>query len=78
MSATNITDEHKRAFDWILHAVECPHTIALFSCFVDGKPTAAICAVSIDEPDIIIQPLFIAVTPDMVLVDHANVRVSQP
>ena len=65
---TNITPEHKRALDWI---IECPDTVALFSCFVDGKPTAAICYVHEDhDGGINIQPLFIVPTADMVLTDH--------
>jgi hypothetical protein len=43
---------------------------ALFSCFVDGEPAAAIVAVNRDGEDYNISPLFVALTPGMVLTDH--------
>ena len=44
---------------------------ALYSCFVNEEPTAAICAVNhTNEGGFAITPLFVAVTPGMELVDH--------
>ncbi|MFN9818544.1 MAG: hypothetical protein ACK56Y_11060 [Pseudanabaena sp.] len=48
---------------------------ALFSCFVDGRPSAAIVAVTRDREDYVLSPLFVAVTPEMVLTDHDGRRV---
>lgn len=68
---THITDNHKRALDWI---IECPDNVALVSCFVDGKPTAAIVAVSDDRAGPVLQALFIAPTDEMVLTEHHEAR----
>ena len=43
---------------------------ALFSCFVGGEPAAAIVAVNRDGDDYTISPLFVALTPGMILTDH--------
>ena len=65
---TNITAEHRAAFE----ALTSGHfeNFALFSCFVDGEPAAAIVAVNRDGDDYTISPLFVALTPAMVLTDH--------
>lgn len=65
---TNITKEHQEHFDAIRKAMN----IALFSCFLNGEPTSAIVAVNHDEQsgEYTITPLFVAVTPGMVLTDH--------
>lgn len=71
---TNITERHKDMFDALVSGEY--NNFALVSCFVNGKPTAAICSVN-ELPDgtVAVQPLFIAPTADMVLTDH-NGRVS--
>ena len=75
---TNITPLLQEQFDFIISA---PHSkdsvlagetnVALFSCFVNGEPAAAICAAA-RRPDggFILEPLFVSVTPGMVIVDH--------
>ena len=65
---TNITAEHRAAFDALTSG--CFENFALFSCYVGGEPAAAIVAVNRDGDDYTITPLFVAVTPSMVLTDH--------
>ena len=48
MTDTNITEEHRRAFS-DLTSGDC-RNFALFSCFCDGRPTAAIAAVTVHPP----------------------------
>ena len=75
MAATNITSEHKRAFEALTGGQH--DDFALFSCFVDGEPASAIVIVTVDppdqkgrEPEYGIHPLFVSVTPEMRLTDH--------
>ena len=72
---TNITQAHRRAFE-ALTGDEAGN-FCLFSCFVSGRPAAAIAAVTVyppteegGEPEYVISPLFISITDDMVLTDH--------
>ena len=72
---THITEEHRRAFEALTSGVH--DTFALFSCFVGGSPAAAIVAVNRrpsaengTEPEYVVSPLFVSVTPDMKLTDH--------
>jgi len=65
---TNITDAHRNAFNALTSGDY--DNFALFSCFVDGAPAAAIAAVNRDGDDFTITPLFISVTPEMELTDH--------
>ena len=72
---TNITEEHRRALEALTDGGA--GDFCLFSCFVSGEPTAAIAAVTVcppaeggREPEYVISPLFIGVTPGMKLVDH--------
>lgn len=65
---TNITDEHRRAFEALTSSDF--NNFALFSCFLNGTPTAAIVAVTNDDGNYLIQPLFVGVTDDMRLTDH--------
>lgn len=67
---TNITDKHREIFEALTSGEYT--NFALFSCFVDGHPTAAIVA---EEPDPAtgesqITPLFVAVNHAMELTDH--------
>ena len=65
--STNITKAHREAFDMI----RTSDGVALFSVFVNGEPTSTIVAIWIDEVgNAEITPLFVAVTPSMVLTDH--------
>jgi hypothetical protein len=65
---TNITQEHRAAFEALISADY--GNFALFSCFVDGEPAAAIVAVNRNGGDYTISPLFVTLTPGMVLTDH--------
>ena len=72
---THITDEHRRAFEALTSGVH--DNFALFSWFVGGSPAAAIVAVKRcppadegAEPEYVVSPLFVSVTPDMKLTDH--------
>ena len=72
---TNITEEHRRAFEALTSGTH--DNFALFSCFVAGSPAAAIVAVNRcppardgEEPDYVLSPLFVSVTPDMRITDH--------
>lgn len=67
---TNITYEHREDFA----AIRNPdyNNFALFSCFVNGEPASAIVAL-VENPetgDTKITPLFVSITPSMVLTDH--------
>lgn len=65
---TNITPEIVAQFEAL--ASGRFDNFALMSCFVNGEPTAAICAVNGSGDDIQISPMFVAITPGMVLEDH--------
>lgn len=66
--STNITDDHRECFEALTAGRH--GNFALFSCFVNGEPAAAIVAVNRDAGDYLITPLFVSVTPDMTLTDH--------
>lgn len=68
---TNITPAHKRAFEAL--ASRDYSNFALFSCFVNGEPGCAIVAVNEQEGEFALTPLFVSVTPSMVLTDHDGV-----
>lgn len=68
---TNITDAHTDAFNALTSGAFA--NFALFSCFVNGAPASCIVAVTEEGDQILIQPLFVSVTPDMVLTDHDGV-----
>lgn len=65
---TNITKQHREQFNALTSGKF--DNFCLFSCFLNGKPTASICAVTKDGEEFIITPMFVAVTDDMVLMDH--------
>lgn len=71
---TNITEDHIEAFE----AVRDPDysNIGLVSCFLNGTPTVAIAVFNDDGETIKITPMFVAVTPDMVLTDHDGVSAN--
>ena len=75
MADTNITERHRRAFEALTSGAQ--ENFALFSCFVDGEPAAAIVAINTNpfngddgEPEFFISPLFVSVEPGMKLSDH--------
>ena len=65
---TNITPCHRNAFNALTSGKYS--NFALYSCFVDGAPAAAIVAINADGEDYIVQPLFVSVTETMVLTNH--------
>lgn len=65
---TNITADIREQFDALVSGDYS--NFALFSCYVDGEPSAAIVAVSEDQGEYTVHPLFVAVTPGMMLTDH--------
>lgn len=66
--STNITDAHRHAFNALVSGEY--DNFALFSCFVDGEPAAAITAVNRVGDEYVLTPLFVSVTPGMALTDH--------
>lgn len=68
---TNITDCHVSAFEALTSGKY--DNFALFSCQVNGEPAAAIVALTPDGDELTITPLFVSVTPDMILTDHDGV-----
>jgi hypothetical protein len=65
---TNLTADHRAAFEALVpgdYAI-----FALFSCFANGEPAAAIVAVNRDGDGYAITPLFVSVTPSLTLTDH--------
>jgi hypothetical protein len=66
---TNITQAHREAFEALRDGSF--GNFALFSCFVDGRPAAAIVTINQDCAEYNnITPLFVSVTDAMVLTDH--------
>ena len=65
---TNITADHRAAFEALTSRDTA--NFALFSCFVNGEPAAAICAVHRDGDGYAIMPLFVSLTPSIELTDH--------
>ena len=69
---TNITEEHKRFFNDLREW----NNLCLFSCFVNGVPNAAICAVRREQGTVEIHPVVVFVTDDMVITDHDGTPAS--
>jgi hypothetical protein len=65
---TNITPDHRAAVE-ALTSGDC-RNFALFSCFVNGEPAAAIVAVNRDGDNYAVTPLFVSVTPSLQLTGH--------
>jgi hypothetical protein len=65
---TNITADHRAAFEALSSGDF--ENFALFSCFVNGEPAAAIVAVNRDGEEYIITPLFVSVTASLQMTDH--------
>ena len=71
---TNIAEKYRRAFEALTGGKAC--NFYLLSCFVSGESTAAIAAATVcpptedgGEPEYVISPLVISVTPRVKLVD---------
>ena len=73
---TNITPEHRAAFEAL--ASGDYDNFALFSCFVNGEPAAAIVAINRDGDNYDITPLFVSVTPALQLTDHDGQPAEEP
>ena len=70
---TNITEKHRDAFNAI--ASGRYDNFCLFSCWVNGEPTSAICCVTEEgNGEISIVPMFVAVTEGMKIIDHDGVE----
>jgi hypothetical protein len=69
---TNITAEHKDAFDALRDGGFT--NFALFSCFLNGEPTAAIVAITEQDGEYVVTPMFVAVTPQMTITDHDGIE----
>jgi len=65
---TNITADHRAAFEALTSGDYA--NFALFSCFVNGEPAAAIVAVNQDGDGYAVTPLFVSVAPSLALTDH--------
>ena len=72
---TNITEQYRHACQALTSGGY--DNFALFSCFIDGSPAAAIVTVNEcpparggGEPEYQITPVFVSITEDMVLIDH--------
>jgi hypothetical protein len=62
---------HRRSSRRVRGALSGDHrNFALFLCFVNGEPAAAIVAVHQDGGNYAITPLFVSVTPSLILTDH--------
>ncbi|MGH9632052.1 MAG: hypothetical protein ACRD7E_27425 [Bryobacteraceae bacterium] len=72
---TNIREAHRKAFAALRDSSF--QNFALFSCFVDGQPAAAIVGVTQEGGDYTITPLFVSVTGAMVLTDHDGASAAQ-
>jgi 5-hydroxyisourate hydrolase-like protein (transthyretin family) len=75
---TNITEQHTQNFQALTSGNY--ENFALFSCFVNGSPAAAIVVVKQVEDDRNVEliPVFVSVTHDMVLTDHDGRSVTSP
>ncbi len=73
---TNITPCHRNTFNALTSGKYT--NFALFSCFVDGEPAAAIVAINADGEVYNVQPLFVSVTEKMILTDHEGKTPGSP
>ena len=71
---TNITADHRAAFEALVSGDYA--NFALFSCFVNGEPAAAIVAVNRDGDGYAITPLFVSVR-SLTLTDHDGQPASE-
>jgi len=72
---TNITAEHKDVFQALISGKY--ENFALFSCFVNGEPATAIVTVNPDGKEFNVSPVFVSVTPGMVITDHEGVEAQE-
>jgi len=68
--STNVTEAHKEVFSLLKDPAQNAN-FALMSCFVNGVPSCAIAYVAhLENGFTEIAPYFVAITPDMNVVDH--------
>jgi len=73
---TNITEDIKEVFEALTSGNY--NSFALFSCFVNGEPAAAIVNIrNRGEAGYTIHPVFVSITPGMVLTDHDGVETKE-
>jgi hypothetical protein len=65
---TNFTANHRAVFETLISGDYAK--FAVFSCFVNGEPGAAIVAVNRDGDFYAITPVFVSITPSITLTDH--------
>ncbi len=66
-AVSNIKPSHAFTLAKLIH----PNArLALFSCFADGKPAVALVNVTYEDTATLIEPLFLAIEPNVVLTDH--------
>lgn len=70
---SNIEPWHRKNFSSLANG---RGQFALFSCYVNGEPTAAIVAINRHDKQFIVRPLFVAVTPAMNVVDHNGTAIA--
>ncbi len=77
-ATTNITPAHRDIFNAITS--DDFDNFALFSCYVNGEPAAAIVAINPDENsgDTLVTPLFVSITGRMTVADHDGITVTCP
>lgn len=63
-ATTNITPEMQATFNALLHDAG-DRGFALFSCFYEGQPTSAIVRVSESGGEVIMEPVYVALTDAM-------------
>ena len=66
--ATNIPAARREAFEALRDGSFT--NFAIFSCFVDGKPAAAIVSINQEGGDYLMTPRFVSISDTMVLTDH--------
>jgi len=66
-AVSHIKPSHAFALDKLINPDARP---ALFSCYADGKPAVALVNVTYDGKATLIEPLFLAIDPNVVLTDH--------
>lgn len=66
-AVSHIKPSHALTLDKLINPDARP---ALFSCFADGKPAVALVNVTYEGNTTLIEPLFLAIEPNVVLTDH--------
>lgn len=66
-AVSHIKPSHAFTLDKLIHPEARP---ALFSCFADGKPAVALVNVTYEGKTTLIEPLFLAIEPNVMLTDH--------